>query len=148
MSEIAELRALMREMQGRLSVRLRAPVIWTSPLGDGTPHFEATPEGLDYVVVDRGRERRRERGLTPREAVYLLMHGATLQAALASEDQIKTRPVCRWNWMARHIQMMGEMDESWGAGLAADYADVLKRFPLTAQERAAIDPKLPRPPRS
>lgn len=145
MTALAELRGLLRERAARLKEPLAPVIVRTAPLGDGSPHIEMTGETLSYVVQERGKELRRRDGLSPDEAAYHLLRAATLERALAEESATRRKGYSRWNWMAPHIAMARAMSPAWGKRLAGEYAEVLARHPLTAEERRWTHPRFGAP---
>ena len=126
----------------------------TSAPGDGTPHLETAEDGYFWVVVERGKEHSRIQ-VDEDEAFFLSMEILTRQ--MAQGEELRTRRMfeatgirralgmapkpalrddySRATWIEAHERLMGAIRTHWAERIAQKYREILRRYPLTPQER-------------
>lgn len=111
-----------------------------TPRNDGGPHVEGEGPVFYWVTTERGTELSR-RQVDADGLAYLAMWELTRDLAQQAELRARKGAGSRWHWMDAHARLMAHLDPSWGARVAADYAEVLLRHPLRADEAmAGMDP--------
>ncbi|MBS1304223.1 hypothetical protein [Loktanella sp. SALINAS62] len=135
---------------------------WTldhAPRGDGTPHAEGDGPFYELVVDADGAEISRE-AVDGYEMIYQIMFRRTRAIAMAEEERhrITTPPVwlgklgtrlpdrlagligstnySRVTWIDAHVRLMDHLRGDWGARAKSEHDCMLRRYPLTRDERA------------
>ena len=150
----AEVRALLARLnQPRPDFRLDRQT-----RGDGTPHVEGDGPIYDVVIDADGREQSRESG-DGYEVVYILMRRMTRIMAMREEERTRSvltpgwmgdfgarlpRPLAlvvgredysRETWIDAHVRLMDHLRGDWGGRIRDEHDRILRRYPLTADER-------------
>ena len=155
---IAEMEAEIRGLLARLNrprpeFRLDR---WTR--GDGTPHVEGDGPIYDVVIDADGREQSRE-SVDGYEVVYIVMRRLTRIIAMREEERTRRvltpgwlgsvgerlpRPLAllvghedysRATWIDAHVRLMDHLRGDWGGRVEEEHNRVLRRYPLTPDER-------------
>ena len=115
---------------------------------EGWPHVEHHGETYDIVITERGREIDRNSGLSRLDAARWFVFGMAVHHSGASElrnrqpprdtpplaNGLKDNGYSRWNWMAPTIAIMRQISPTFGDWAAQEYAQVLRRYPLSESE--------------
>lgn len=116
---------------------------------DGSAHVEFCNGLYDIVITERGSETERMRGLSRLDAARWFVFQMARDHASSIERRDRRRPrdappqgsglgddgYSRWNWMAPTIEVMRRIAPAFGDWAAEDFAQVLRRYPLTESER-------------
>ncbi len=122
---------------------------------DGTPSVEGKGPGFTWVIFENGVERDR-RVVEGMEIVFLTLKRITGKIVRDLEEQTRSPKkvglwkrlttqsgeygaglddYSRWTWMGAHIRIMEYIHRGWGKRMHLHYDMMLKRYPLTAEER-------------
>ena len=127
------------------------------PPNDGSAHVEChfarhidnAPDLYDIVVTERGNELQRLAGLSALDASIWFLFRMATRHAQSLEVRLRRAPptdlvlaqdnydsgYSRWNWMAPTIQIMNRMSPALGDHARADFAALLRDYPLSDREK-------------
>jgi hypothetical protein len=137
MSDVPSIMLDLESIRARVNALARsigAPARYLPTYGvseDGArPHIEAG-QVYSYVVVERGRELRRERTADLDELLYWAFASVTF--AMAGDHELRHRrrgEDSRRQLFAKHIELLDRLSPAWGARQAEEYLRILSRYPF------------------
>ncbi|MCB5198175.1 hypothetical protein LGQ03_02875 [Loktanella sp. TSTF-M6] len=154
----SEIEAEVRAMLARLQQPDEGWTLDAVPRGDGTPHVEGNGPAYTLVVDADGAEVSRET-MDGYEVVYQLLRLQTRRMAMACEQSARKTTVPGWiapigawlpgwlvaqlgtdtysrsTWIDAHCRLMDHLRGDWGARVRGEHEALLRRYPLTRDER-------------
>ena len=155
---IAEMEAEIRGLLARLNQPRPDFRLDRRTRGDGTPHIEGDGPIYDVVIDADGREQSRE-SVDGYEVVYIILRRLTRIIAMREEERTRRvltpgwlgafgerlpRPFAllvghedysRATWIDAHVRLMDHLRGDWGGRVEEEHNRVLRRYPLTPDER-------------
>jgi hypothetical protein len=129
--DIAELQQRVRFMASRIGASDRELPIFGSSQYDDGPHVEVSPQGMHYVVFERGQELER---ITTRDTDELLWHVFKhVTSWLASSFELAHRlpgQDFRRVMFAKQVELLQALSPAWARRESAEHERILANHPF------------------
>lgn len=154
----AEVEAELRDLLARVGRPEPVFTLDLRPRGDGTPHVEGDGPFFELVVDADGAETARET-VDGHELVFRIIARATRLMVMAEEERTRTEEAPGWlfklrriwptalegligtddysraTWIDAHVRLMTHLRSDWGARVRREHDAVLRKYPITTEER-------------
>jgi hypothetical protein len=143
--ELDEIEAEVQRLAARLDVGSRALPTFGKTEDGARPHIEVTGAGYHYVVVERGRELRRDTTTSLDELLYMVFAGVTFDLACRWEAGHRARGRdFRRVLFEKQVDLLATLSPEWARREADVHAEILRGHPFDdrADERARLAAEL------
>ncbi len=133
---LARLKTLIDDLAGKINAPEQLLPTYGHSIDGAHPHIEADDNGLlYYVVMERGQELRRDIALDTDDLLYRVFEGVTFSMAVQYELQHrKENEDFRRQLFARQVELLGKLNDLWGACIAEKHRQILTQYPFNDAE--------------
>lgn len=124
----------IKEIVTQLARKIDAPIEFLPAIGttpyDAQPHIEICNGELHYVVVERGKERSRDKTTKLDDLLYLIFETITFTMACRHLIRLGTdTPDQRSIIFSKQEELLGTLSEEWKIRVQEEHAEKLRKHP-------------------